>query len=856
MRAGRWQSAASDTDDLSNAINAIDLPAAIADLFPSSGARAGHAGIIKGVWRGDKNPSVSLSNREGCWLWNDFATGQSGNAFQFFTEILGHSPANAAEELKRRAGLSGIEKPIRAVSASRVISAPTPTKVYAPLTDQQLEAIERNLEPIKAKSSAACDLERRGLPLADFSQVKRGDGKVKAGAVVITVRNHAGRVMNFKIRNPDPLEDAPRYVYLITGHGAPPDQQIDEGGAVLIVEGELNAARARMALEKIGLTFAVQGVAGGNGQPDLSRVARREVFIYADGDTVGVKAARVWSESALQAGAAVARVLQPLEGEQDFCDLTHDSLETWISEAISSAVGVTLEDATSGDADGFKWGQLGELAPALPSAASLPADMIPAALREWLEGAAATACVPLEVLTVPALIAASGVIGRSVVIHPRNFSDWTVAPNLWGAIVAPPGAMKSDMMGEALRPVSALEKTAREAHKAARLEADVEHDQLEAEYSGLKQKAKKGGDNKNAMLEIKQRLAALENIPEKRYTTQDATCEKLGELLRGNQRGMILTRDELASWIASMEREENAVARAFFLTSWNGTTPYKFDRIGRGTVDIPAMCVSVLGAIQPLPLRAVFSRLQEDETRSDGLLQRFQLFVYPDGLPAWQAPRSWPNPNARSAAGEVFKRLDTLERYDAETGDLEPRELRFSSDAQTVFDDWHDALEHRLRGVEDAKTPHFHSHISKYRSLAPSLAVVFHLLESAGHPHWRDWGQLEPVSLDALELALCWVEFLELHARKIYAPELNLSSVAAHALAKRIKDGSVTDAVTVRTLRRRDWSGLRGAALDAALTELESLNWVRLETVEARGDQGGAPSEIVRLHPDLLVGKA
>ncbi len=319
---------------------------------------------------------------------------------------------------------------------------------------------------------------------------------------------------------------------------------------------------------------------------------------------------------------------------------------------------------------------------------------------------------------------------------------------------------------------------------------------------------------------------------------------------------MILTRDELASWIASMEREENAVARGFFLTAWNGTSAYTFDRIGRGTVHITAACVSVLGAIQPSPLRAVFSRLQEDETRSDGFLQRFQLFVYPDGLPEWQAPRSWPNHAARDAALEVFKRLDSLERCDAETGDLEPRELRFSSDAQTVFDDWHDALEHRLRGVEDAKTPHFHSHISKYRSLAPSLAVVFHLLELAARPDWSDWNQLEVVSLDALELALCWVEFLELHARKVYAPELNLSSVAAHALVKRIKDGSVTDAVTVRSLRRRDWSGLRGAALDAALTELEALNWVRLETVEARGNQGGAPSEIVRLHPDLLGGSA
>jgi putative DNA primase/helicase len=498
------------------------------------------------------------------------------------------------------------------------------------------------------------------------------------------------------------------------------------------------------------------------------------------------------------------------------------------------------------------WADLEPLPPELPTAPSLPREMIPESLRGWLEDAAATACVPLEVLTVPALIAASGVIGRSVEIHPRNFSNWIAAPNLWGAIVAPPGAMKSDMLGEALRPVSALEKNAREAHKAAMLEAAVEHDQLEAEYSGLKQKAKKGSGDKNAMLEIKQRLAALENRPRKRYTTSDATCEKLGELLCDNQRGVILTRDELASWIASMEREENQNARGFFLTAWNGTSSYTFDRIGRGTIDIPAVCVSVLGAIQPSPLRAVFSRLQEDETRSDGLLQRFQLFVYPDGLPAWQAPHSWPNRTARDAALEVFKRLDALERCDAETGDLEPRVLRFSSDAQTVFDDWHDALEHRLRGGEDARTPHFHSHLAKYRSLAPSLAVVFHLLELAAHPNWNGWPDLPPVTLEALELALNWTDFLEIHARKVYAAELNRCNLAAHALARRIAEGTVSDGTPLRTLQRNEWSGLKGAALQGALATLEALNWVRVETLEPQGGKGGRPSEVVRVNPAAM----
>ena len=70
--------------------------------------------------------------------------------------------------------------------------------------------------------------------------------------------------------------------------------------------------------------------------------------------------------------------------------------------------------------------------------------------------------------------------------------------------------------------------------------------------------------------------------------------------------------------------------RAFYCEAWNGTGAYTYDRIGRGTLHIRAACLSVLGGIQPGPLerylRAVFAGRGDD-----GLLQRFQLAVWPDG---------------------------------------------------------------------------------------------------------------------------------------------------------------------------------------------------------------------------------
>jgi Protein of unknown function (DUF3987) len=492
-----------------------------------------------------------------------------------------------------------------------------------------------------------------------------------------------------------------------------------------------------------------------------------------------------------------------------------------------------------------------------PEAPSLPPEMIPGPFRVWLEGVASRACVPLEMIAVPAIIAASGIIGRSVFIKPRAFSDWSVTPNLWGAVVAPPGSMKSDLIAEALWPVSRLEAKAREVFQRSQLEAETDREVLEASMGAARSKAKKNpGEAREDLLRLKGELQALEAVPEKRYSTQDATVEKLGELLRDNPRGVILNRDELASWLASLDREDSATARGFFLSAWNGSTGYTFDRIGRGTVHIPAACVSVIGGIQPGPLESVFNGLRRDPTKSDGLLQRFQVIVWPDGLPDWIAPSQWPDGEARARAFKIFEHLDALEFKAPDSGDLEPQEIKFSDQAGQAFAVWADALEHRLRGPDLAKTPHFHSHVSKYRSLVPSLAVVFHLIElanTADSPEAFVSNVSDPggVSAENVDLALEWVDWLELHARKVYGSELNGDALAAHALARKIAQGAAVNGQTIRELGRKQWAGLNDDRLELAVGVLEGLGWLRFETVETNGK----PRDEVRLHPDLCRSK-
>ena len=494
----------------------------------------------------------------------------------------------------------------------------------------------------------------------------------------------------------------------------------------------------------------------------------------------------------------------------------------------------------------LEWEPRQDLPPRLPPVPTMPPEMLPDALRPWLVDAAALSCVPLEQFAVLAVAALSGLLGRSVKIKPERLQGWAVVPNLWAAIVGRPGSMKSMILDTALEPLQRLERRAAEDHAAQLLDVEIERESLLAEAAALKkQAAKSGGFDREALRDLKQR--EKDNVAvAKRYVTQNVTYEKLGELIQENPRGLTFTRDELGSWINDLTREERAEPLGFFLTAWNGEGAYAFERIGRGTVRADNPCVSVIGGIQPGPLSAFMARSRAGSAGDSGLLQRFQLMVWPDSPGGWVRQNREASSADRARAFAVFETLDAL----YQDGSERPLRMSFSDEAQPIWEEWRDTLENRLRGGEMEDAPGFESHISKYRSLAPSLALVFHLVELA--PAGLAAQHLPPVSVEALELALNWVEFLELHARKVYALELGTSNAPAYALADKIKAKVVKDGDKLRDLRRKDWMGLTDGLLDRAVEQLTALGWVQVEELET----GGRSSDVLRLHPDLIGGEA
>jgi hypothetical protein len=139
------------------------------------------------------------------------------------------------------------------------------------------------------------------------------------------------------------------------------------------------------------------------------------------------------------------------------------------------------------------------------------------------------------------------------------------------------------------------------------------------------------------------------------------------------------------------------------------------------------------------------------------------------------------------------------------------------------------------------------SHLAKYRSHLPALALIFHL---TFHAHQGEFtaGCITPVSEFAANMAIKWCTFLEEHAGRVYAADISKNQHRAHALAKHLLGGDIADGETVRNVYRKQWTMLRTPEdVYGALSILEGLNWVRTETQET----GGRPRDVIRINPDF-----
>jgi putative DNA primase/helicase len=488
--------------------------------------------------------------------------------------------------------------------------------------------------------------------------------------------------------------------------------------------------------------------------------------------------------------------------------------------------------------DGNGWTDPSPL-PTLPAVPAFPLEILPDALQGWAADLSDRTRYPLDFISVSAMVALGSILGRKIGIRLKAKDTWTEHANVWGAIIGPPSALKSPALRDGLAPLRRLQALADELH--AKEVAEYEGKTLAAEAKNDAEKAnfKKAAAKGHAGDTLEQVEVPRAPPPRCLYTS-DSTYEKLTVLAAENPTGLLIERDELAGFLTALEAEDQAAGRAFYLSGWSGRESYRTDRIGRGTVRIGGYALSILGGIQPGPLdRYVRSAFSGE--KADGLLQRFQLAVWPD--PAeYQYVDRWPDQDARSAAWAVFEQINNLDPkgFTRDQFSYEPF-VRLDPEAQATFEGW--IVEHmaeRREAERQGEVSAVSAHFGKYPGLLAKLTLLIHFCDNP------DSGYVTEVTLLK---ALSWLDYLAPHAQRIYHAASAPATDTARLLLARLRKHSLPNAFKARDIYRKCWHGMGDPAkVQAALRLLVDFGHLR-EIPTEKAQYGRPPDPEYLAHP-------
>jgi hypothetical protein len=500
-----------------------------------------------------------------------------------------------------------------------------------------------------------------------------------------------------------------------------------------------------------------------------------------------------------------------------------DAVRDCFAAAINS-IDPNWSDAVDKE-DAAEWQPPNEIKTDLPSAPAFDAKtLLPPLLADFVLDEADRMPCPPDFIAAALIVSLGSVIGASCAIKPKRRDDWIVTPNVFGGIVGDPSSKKSPALGTVMRFLDRLEAAEAEKLKDAINIYAAEMAAFEAHQSAVKASMKKAASGKGDSLKMSAAITNLQELkaPEKphvrRFKSNDSTVEKLGDMLVRNTLGMLVYRDELIGLLASWEKDGHEGDKAFYLEGWNGTASFNIDRIGRGSLHIKNLCISVFGGIQPELLERYLADIS-NSLDNDGRIQRFQVMVFPNSV-AWEWRDRYPVKGAREAVRDLFDHLavfDPVQDGAAPSDDfVKLPHFCFDDAAQDIFVEWCTEL-HTVH-IANEQSALMQQHFGKFEKLFCSIALILHLAE----------GSIGSVTSRSALRAAAWCEYLTGHARRIYGLVEAAKVTTARMVSRKLTEGKLKDGFTVRDLVRKQWSGVKATMqAETALSILEENGHVR-----------------------------
>lgn len=387
--------------------------------------------------------------------------------------------------------------------------------------------------------------------------------------------------------------------------------------------------------------------------------------------------------------------------------------------------------------------------PKREKASEFPVTIFPKRAREFLELASKGLQTKPDLLGIHVLVALGAAIGNSRQIMAKD--DWFQKANLYACLIARPGSNKSRAQELAIEPIEDLQIEAYQEYKKQLKEYEIERDIYEIEYNSWKKENRP----------IEERPEEPEMPLQPHYFLNDATTERLIQILEYNHRGVIFVFDELNAWLQSMGQYKNGkgVDKELYLSLWSSRT-IKIDRVKENgvSINVPKPFVSVSGNLPPDELPKMVT---SDGDTGEGFIDRV-LFSYPEeekfnylsreGVPQW----------VKDNYRDIIRKLYSLSPDSHEEGYMKPATVRLSDEAWDLFEAWYnqqidemnrDDFPNRLIGVW-----------RKMENQLLRLTLIMHQLRFVEGEAPSEF-EVDEVSMACgLEL----VEYFKVHARKVY----------------------------------------------------------------------------------------
>ena len=230
-----------------------------------------------------------------------------------------------------------------------------------------------------------------------------------------------------------------------------------------------------------------------------------------------------------------------------------------------------------------EWGTPEEIDDALLPVKSFDLDFVPNCMQAFVLDTAQRMSVPVDFTGICALAVLAGCMNRRAFVYPKKLDKkWKEAISISGALVASSGELKTPTFRAFTNILTELEIDWRKIHSEVML-------RYEQEVKGIKEQNKQIKKDNGVLLDMPK-----EPEPTKRITVNDATPERLHQLMAKNPAGMFVFRDEMSGWVSELDKEGREGQRPLFLAAMNGSDPHSVDRIGRDD-EFAIMSASIFG---------------------------------------------------------------------------------------------------------------------------------------------------------------------------------------------------------------------------------------------------------------------